>query len=157
MAVNVMEFCIDQNDSNVTKSNGTAAVMTSVFSYKVPRHTAILIRPQDILSAYLKDAGAECLGTDPFQLVVKDPNVISQEIIASGQYTIVKEFQDSTKTKKLGKSRLVKSDYVIDLQVKATTVLVNASCYFQLTCLRYAGNSVKDQFKDETVGFNHQS
>ena len=138
MPVKAMEFTIDQNDSNVTKANGTAAVMSSIYTYKVPRHTSILIRPKDILSAYLKDAGAESLGTDPFQLVVKDPNGISQEIIASGQYTIIKEFQDSNKTKKLGKARLVKSDFVIDLQVKATTVLVNTSCYFQLTCLRYA-------------------
>jgi hypothetical protein len=76
--------------------------------------------------------------TDPFQLVVKDPNNISTEIIASGIYTRIKEFQDSAKTMKLGKSRLVKSDYEIDLQVKATTVLVVASNYFQLTCLRYA-------------------
>ncbi len=138
MTVKAMEFNIDQNDSNVTKSTGTAAVMTSIFSYKVPRHTAILIRPSDILSAYFKDAGAESLGTDPFQLVVKDPNGISQEIIASGMYTTIKEFQDANKTKKLGKSRLVKSDYVIDLQLKATTVTVIASNYYQLTCLRYA-------------------
>lgn len=133
-----MEFTVDQNDSNVTKSNGTAAVMSSIYSYKVPRHTAVLIRPGDILSAYLKDAGAEAVATDAFQLVVKDPNGISQEIIASGQYQIIKEFQDHNKTKKLGRTRLVKSDYVIDFQVKATTVLVNTSCYFQLTCLRYA-------------------
>ena len=138
MTVKAMEFTIDQNDSNVTKSNGTAAVMSSIYSYKVPRHTAVQIRPADILSAYLKDAGAECLATDAFQLVVKDPNGISQEIIASGQYQIIKEFQDHNKTKKLGRTRLVKSDYVIDFQVKATTVLVNTSCYFQLTCLRYA-------------------
>ncbi len=138
MTVKAMEFNIDQNDSNVTKSTGTAGVMTSVFKYKVPRHTAILIRPTDVLSAYFKDAGAETLGTDPFQLVVRDPNGVSQEIIASGQYTIIKEFQDSTKTKKLGKARLVKSDYEIDLQLKATTVTVIASNYFQLTCLRYA-------------------
>jgi hypothetical protein len=138
MPVKAMEFTIDQNDSNVTKSTGTAAVMTSIFSYKVPRHTAIMIRPSDILSAYFKDAGAETLGTDAFQLIVKDPNGISQEIISSGMYTTIKEFQDSTKTKKLGKSRLVKSDYVIDLQLKATTVTVVASNYYQLTCLRYA-------------------
>ncbi len=138
MTVKAMEFCIDQNDANVTKSAGTAAVMTSIFAYKVPRHTAILIRPADIISAYFKDAGAEMLATDAFQLVVKDPNGISTEIIASGQYTRIKEFQDHNKTKKLGKTRLIKSDYVLDLQLKATTVTVIASNYFQITCLRYA-------------------
>ncbi len=138
MAVKAMEYSITQADSNVTKSTGTAALMTSIFKYKVPRHTAILIRPTDILSAYFKDAVAETVGTDPFQLVVKDPNGISTEIIANGIYTQVKEFQDQNKTKKLGKSRLVKSDYVIELQLKATTVTVVASNYFQMSCLRYA-------------------
>ncbi len=138
MAVKAMEYSITQNDSNVTASTGTAGVMTSIYSYKVPRHTAILIRPTDILCAYFKDAVSEMLGTDAYQLVVKDPNGISTEIIANGIYTQIKEFQDQNKTKKLGKSRLVKSDYVIELQAKATTVLVVASNYFQMTCLRYA-------------------
>ncbi len=138
MAVKAMEFTITQADDNVTKSTGTAGVMTSIFKYKVPRHSAILLRPQDILSAYCKDAGAEMVATDPFQLVVIDPNGISTEIIASGIYTRIKEFQDQNKTCKLGRARLVKSDFQIDLQVKATTVLVIASNYYQLTCLRYA-------------------
>lgn len=138
MPVKSSEFTIDQNDSNVTKAAGTAAVMSDIYTYKVPRHTAILIRPEDILSAYLKDATAEALGTDAFELVVRDPNSLTTEIIASGQYTIIKEFQDRNKTKKLGKSKLIKSDFQLVVRAKATTVLVNASCYFQITCLRYA-------------------
>lgn len=138
MPVKKMEFTLDQNDSNVTKSNGTAAVMSDIFTYKVPRHTVIELRPEDVLSAYLKDAGAETLATDAFELVVRDPNSLTSEVIASGQYAIIKEFQDSTKTKKLGMARLIKSDFQIVLRVKATTVLVNASCYFQLTCARWA-------------------
>jgi hypothetical protein len=138
MTVKAMEFSIDQNDSNVTGTTGTAAIMTPIWTYKVPRHTALLIRPSDILSLYCKDAGAEMLGTDAVQVIVKDPNGISQEVIASGIYTKFKEFQDSTKTFKLGKTRLIKSDYQIVIMAKATTVLVVASNYFSLTCLRYA-------------------
>ena len=138
MPVKKMEFTLDQNDSNVTKANGTVAVMSDIFTYKVPRHTVIELRPEDILSAYLKDAGAEALATDAFELVVRDPNSLTSEVIASGQYAIIKDFQDSTKTKKLGMARLIKSDFQIVLRVKATTVLVNASCYFQLTCARWA-------------------
>lgn len=137
MPIKKMEFTLDQNDANVTKANGTVAVMSDIYTYKVPRHTVVELRPEDILSAYLKDAGAEAVATDPFELVVRDPNSLTSEIIASGQYAIIKEFQDSTKTKKLGAARLVKSDFQIVLRVKATTVLVNASCYFQLTCARW--------------------
>lgn len=137
MPIKKMEFTLDQNDANVTKANGTVAVMSDIYTYKVPRHTVVELRPEDILSAYLKDAGAEAVATDPFELVVRDPNGLTSEIIASGQYAIIKEFQDSTKTKKLGASRLVKSDFQIVLRVKATTVLVNTSCYFQLTCARW--------------------
>ncbi len=138
MPVKPMEFTVDQNDANVTKSNGTAAVMSDIFVYKVPRHTVVELRPSDILSAYLKDAAAEALATDPFELVVRDPNVLTQEVIASGQYAIIKEFQDNNKTKKLGQARLIKSDFQIALRVKATTVLVVATCYFQLTAKRWA-------------------
>ena len=138
MPVKAMEHNITQNDGNVTGSNGTAAVMSDIYDYQVPRHTAIQIRPEDILSAYFKDAGAEALGTDAFELVIRDPNQLSEEVLAQGQYTIIKEFQDKTKTKRLGVSKLIKSDYHIVIRVNATTVLVNSSCYFQLTCLRYA-------------------
>lgn len=137
MPVKTMELNIDQNNGNVTKANGTAAVMSDIYTFKVPRHMAIRLRPDDILSAYLKDAGAEALATDAFELVVRDPNGYTSETICAGQYSIIKEFQDSTKTKKLGASKLVKSDYQIVLRVKATTVLVVSTCYFQLTCQAY--------------------
>jgi hypothetical protein len=132
-----MEHNITQNDPNVTGATGTAALMTSIYTYKTPRHTAIRLRPEDVLSAYLKDAGAECLATDPYQLIVQDPNQLTTEILSQGIYAVIKTFDDRNKTKKLGLMRLVKSDYYIILQVKATTVLVVASNYFQLTCLRY--------------------
>lgn len=138
MPVKPMEFTIDQNDANVTKANGTVAVMSDIYTYKVPRHTAILVRPEDILSAYLKDAGAEAAATDAFELVIRDPNSLTSEVLASGQYAIIKEFQDRNKVKKLGRSKLVKSDYQLVLRVKATTVLVVTTCYFQITCCRFA-------------------
>src|SRR4030042_889890 len=134
--VKAMEHTIPQNDSNVTAANGTVAVIADIYSYKVPRHTAILVRPEDVLSAYLKDAGAEAVATDPFELVVRDPNSLSTEVLAQGNYTRIKEFTDRNKTLKLGLSKLLKSDYLLVLRVKATTVLVVASCSFQLTCLR---------------------
>jgi len=133
-----MEHNITQNDANITAANGTAAIMSDIYDYLCPRHTAILLRPEDIVSAYMKDAGAEAVATDPYELVVRDPNSLSSEVISQGQYTIIKEFQDSNKTKKLGLSKLIKSDFHLVLRFNATTVLVVTTCYFQITCLRYA-------------------
>lgn len=138
MPVKPMEHTITQNDANCAGATGTAGLMTDIYTYTVPRHTAILFRPEDTLSAYLKDAGAECLGTDPFELIVRDPNSLTSEVLATGIYTQIKEFQDRNKTRKLGLQKLVKSDFKVVLRVKATTVLVVASNYWALTCLRYA-------------------
>jgi hypothetical protein len=138
MTVKAMEHTITQADSNCTLATGTAALMTDIATYKTPRHTAIQLRPEDVLSAYLKDAGAEMAATDVYELVVRDPNQLSTEVISAGIYTTIKEFQDRNKTKKLGLSKLVRSDYFIVLRAKATTVLVVASCYWQITCLRFA-------------------
>ena len=138
MGLEPMEFNLDQNDPNITADNGTVAVMSDIYVYKVPRATVIELRPEDILSAYLKDAGAEAIVTDAFELVLRDPNKLSKKVLASGQYQIIKTFDDQTKTKKLGASKLIKSDFEIALRVKATTVLVVSTCYFQLTCRRWA-------------------
>jgi hypothetical protein len=138
MPVKPMEFTLDQNDVNETLSTGTAKTMTDIVVYKVPRHTVVVLRPEDTISLYLKDAGAECLGTDAVQILVRDPNGLSDEIIASGQYTVFKEFTDRNKLKRIGKQKIIKSDFQLVVQAKATTVLVVASCYHAITCLRYA-------------------
>ena len=43
MPVKAMEHTITQLDPNVTAANGTAAVMSDIYKYVVPRHTAIQI------------------------------------------------------------------------------------------------------------------
>lgn len=138
MAVKGMEHNITQNDANVTAANGTAAIMSAIYTYKVPRHTAILVRPEDIISAYFKDAAAEAVATDPYELVCQDPNQLTTEVLSSGIYATIKTFDDRNKTKKLGLAKLLKSDFYLILKVKATTVLVVSTCYFQITCMRYA-------------------
>ena len=138
MPVKSMEHTITQADANCTLTTGTAAIMSDIVVYKVPRHTAILFRPEDIFCAYLKDAGAESLVTDTWELIVRDPNSLTNEVLAQGAYIRIKTFDDRNKTLKLGLSKLVKSDYLVVVRAKCATVLVVASCYWQLTCLRYA-------------------
>jgi len=138
MPVKAMEHTLTQADPNVTLTTGTATLMTDIVVYKVPRHTAIVLRPDDIFSAYLKDAGAESLVTDTYQLLIRDPNNLTNEIISTGAYVRIKTFDDRNKTLKLGVSKLIKSDYQLVIQAKCATVLVVANCYWQITCLRYA-------------------
>lgn len=138
MAVKPMEHTITQADPNITAANGTAGVMSDIFDYLVPRHTAIQFRPEDIISAYFKDAGAESAQTDPFELRLRDPNELSGITLAQGNYLRIKDFTDKNKTLKLGMTKVVSSDFHVVLRFKATTVLVVASCYFQITCMRYA-------------------
>lgn len=137
MPVKSGEFSINQNDANITSANGTVAIMSDIYKFTVPLGTNILLRPEDIVCMYAKDAGAEAVATDSWQLVAKDPNSLTTEVIASGIYAQIKEFQDRTKVFKLGVSKLLDSQYILSLQFKATTVLVVASCYFTVTCLRY--------------------
>jgi len=131
------EFKIHQGDGNVTKANGTAAVMSDIYDYKVPESTLIEIRPNDIFAAYFKDASAEALATDTYEVVVTDANKIRQTTILNGMYMDVKTFDDRNKTQKVGASIIAKAGQHIIIRFKATTVLVNASCYFKFTCLRH--------------------
>ena len=136
--IKAMDIPITQANTNVTATSGTVAIMSDIFVFKVPRHTVFMIRPEDTISAYFKDAGAEAVATDTWELVLKDPNGFSTDILSAGIYTTVKEFQDKNKTKKLNVSRTIGSDWYVALRFKATTVLVAASCYFQLTGMTYA-------------------
>lgn len=131
------EFKIHQGDGNVSKANGTAGVMSDIYDYKVPESTLIEIRPNDVFAAYFKDASAEALATDTYEVVVTDANKIRQTTILNGMYMDVKTFDDRNKVQKVGASIIAKAGQHIIVRFKATTVLVNASCYFKFTCLRH--------------------
>ena len=100
----------------------------------MPDRSQIIINSNDAISAYLKDATAEAIGTDRVQLVVTDPMGRRTQVIAEGQYTTFKEFQDVTKKKFLGRRVVVPANFIIKLKVNATTVLVVSTCYFALDC-----------------------
>ena len=136
MAKRVVEekIQIDQNTDGITSANGTAAILSDIYTYSVPDRSQIIINPSDAISAYLKNATAEAVGTDRVQLVITDPMGRRTQVIAEGQYTTFKEFQDVTKKKFLGRRVVVPANFIIKLKVSATTVLVVASCYFALDC-----------------------
>ena len=138
MELDRAEVNISINDPNVTKSNGTAGVMSDIFDYEVPYGTIIQLRPNDVIAAYFKDASAEMLATDAYEVVVTDPNKIRNEVVASGLYKDIKTFDDRNKVRKFGQTKTVKAGWHIIIRAKATTVLVNTSCYFKLTALRLA-------------------
>jgi hypothetical protein len=129
---------LTQNDSFVSALNGTQAIMSDIYVWTVPRNTAILLNPTDILSAYLKDVGAEMIATDQWELVIRNAESGEQvSKISSGIYQMVKEFQDQTKVKRIGGKYLLESDFILAFRANATTVLVNASCYISIGCTKY--------------------
>lgn len=130
------KFTITQADPNVASSTATAAKMTEIYKFTCPRGTELKIQPHDEISMYLKDAVAESLNTDSFELAVEDANRLTKKIIASGIYLEAKEFQDHNKTKKIGATHYVRAEQLIVLYVKCATVTVTASCYFKLTSTR---------------------
>jgi len=134
-AKQILGLSLDQNTSGVTKTTGTAAVMTDLAVWAVPRKAKYIFRQGvDTISAYLKDAGAEALGTDAVQLVKRAPaGVGMDQVIWSGSYTQIKEFQDRTKMLTFPTTVELGEDWKLVLQGKITTVTVVASCYYTIT------------------------
>lgn len=130
------ELSISQSDGNVTTGAPAAAKMEALYTYKVPRQTEIKIRPSDVISAYLKDAGAESLVTDTWELWKQDPNGVLNELIASGTYNEIKEFADVNKLKKLRNVFYIPSDFLLVFKVKTATIVVTNSCYYRISCTR---------------------
>ena len=129
---------LTQNDSFVAKATGTAALMTAIYTWTIPRNMAVLLNSADVLSAYLADVGAEMLDTDSWQLQIKNSITAETAItISSGIYVAIKEFQDQNLVKRIGGKYLIESDFILEFQANATTVLVNANCYISIGCTKY--------------------
>jgi len=132
MALKKIEFEIDQNRPETVKANGTVAVMSDIFTWTCPQHVVLKLRPTDRVAAYLKDAGAEALATDDVEISIVEPGGYGQNVIFAGQYGRLKEFDDVTKTRKIGRMHIVTPGMVVKFRVKATTVLVVSTCYFSI-------------------------
>ena len=123
---------IDQNTTSIVAANGTAAVLSDIYTYTIPDRCQVILNPTDAISIYLKDAGAEAVGTDQVQVVVTDPLGRRSRVIAEAQYTTFKEFQDVTKKKFVGQRVVIPANYILKVKVKATTVLVVSTCYLSI-------------------------
>jgi len=134
MSLTPRAVSITQNSALViTKATGTAAVMTDIYVIQVPPTMLLELKPSDFVGAYFKDAGAECAATDDVEVVKRDAMGYGNTPVAQGLYAAFKEFQDVTKKKLINGSYLLRGGEMLAIRVKATTVLVNASCYFQIT------------------------
>ncbi len=141
-AKSVSKYSITEFDSNYTvaTSNPTAAVMSSIGKYKVPRHTKIILNPDDYLVFTGTDSIAAALAdASQFQLVLTDPNGIKTEILRNGVYGEVKTIGDLTKRFSLGIYKQIEDDFILDMQVKTVTVTASAAAqHLILTCTREA-------------------
>lgn len=87
---------LTNNDSNLTRADGTASTWSDIWKYQVPRGTELIISPGDTFAAYLEDASAEVSDrTAKVKIEVRDP-AEGEASLAFGPsaYQSVKEFQD---------------------------------------------------------------
>jgi len=132
---------LTQNDSFVATANGTASIMSDIYVWTIPRNTAILVNPTDVLSAYLQDGAstpAEAAATDQWELVIRNAQSGEQvSKISSGIYVAIKEFQDQTKVKRIGGRYLLESDFILAFRATDVNAFTVASCYISLGCTKY--------------------
>ena len=102
-------FVITQEDSDVTQSDTTAASMTDLFKYRVPKGWSILLRPTDVIAMDLDETdGTVAQNTDEVKLEIRDSTetekktvlgpILYSRFAASG----VGEWRDEDKLVKLG-------------------------------------------------------
>jgi hypothetical protein len=141
------EYEITENDPNVTISDVSADVEGVVVEFKVPRKTAIILRPTDTLSFYAKDDGTtptEIPDTCPMKLRHTDPNEIIRNDLKTFNYLAAKEFRDRDLIYKLGVFKVLKEDTKLQILVKPTglsagaTKLDSTTVQLRITCKRVA-------------------
>ena len=88
---------INQEDSDITQSDTTAATLTDLFVYRVPRGRTLILREGDPFSMPLKTTGgAACADTTKVRLEARDSANQGEKRPITGDilYASIKEFQD---------------------------------------------------------------
>ena len=133
---------LTQNDSYVVGQDTTQAIMSDLFVWTIPRNTAILINPTDVISAALVKVGSGAVAdTDQWELAIRNANSGEQvSKISSGIYVMITEFTDQTKVKRIGGKYLLEADFVLSFRVNCLAAAVDwdaAGTYINIGCTKY--------------------
>lgn len=129
------EITIDQNTSGWTLTDLSSAVLGEFAEYTVPAGIALIFRPQHTIALYLEDNGASSLelaGGTQVEVDVEQPFSIGSDLLANGQYTEFKEFQDVTKKRTNRLTLVAKANAIIKLKAKPASSLDASDCKWAL-------------------------
>lgn len=128
--LNLVEaFEINQKNDIATLTNTTNAVMSLLGSWRQAEGRQLIIRPGDIMSAYLlTNAGPEASDASQFKLCKRDSQYEDEIIIEGiGQYGSLKDFKNSDKIYRMtcqGKSWEINENEYLLLYINAPTSYV---------------------------------
>lgn len=125
---------INQNSSGVTITAAVAATESEVIEYTVPNNAQLVLRPVDFLAVYLADVGGVIDDLRPVSLKIEDALGRRSRVIAEGEFSQFKEFQDSLKKYYIGTDVLVPANFKFRIFTTNDLVTVAASTRFALSC-----------------------
>jgi len=137
---------IDQNDSWWTETDLSSAVMGVFAQYTVPAGMALEFNPGDMIALYLEDnegAPAELAASIPVEIVIEKPFSIGTKLLAKGEYTRFKTYDDITKTYKINQRMAAPSNSIVKLKANpnAGVASLDASdCRYTLTATLVSPN-----------------
>ncbi len=132
-------FDLTEQDSNITKANGTDAAWSDMYKFQVPVGIGHTIQPGHSISMYLDKAGTESAATSLVKIEVRDSSEQDKRAVyGPAIYQRVKEFQDRNKLARLNVSApvpVLERQWIV-VMIKATTAPTTVNSYFDLAINR---------------------
>jgi len=130
-------FHLNQNNSDITETDGTANAWSDVWDYQVPTGISHIISPEHTLAFYIEDDSPAEVGNGDCQIRIEIRDTTENDrrvIFGPIQYVRVKEFQDSRSKAKFNVADdvVVKERYHIVVVAKDNGTIDASDSYFDL-------------------------
>jgi len=131
---------LDQNTSGWTETDLSSAVMGVFAQYTVPAGSWLEFKPNHTISLYLEDnetTSAELDASIPIEVIIEKPFGIGTALLAKGEYTRFKTYDDITKTYKIGQRKVAGPNSVIKLKANPNAGIASldaSDCRYSLEC-----------------------
>jgi len=126
---------INQSTTGVTITAAVAATKSEVVSYTIPSLSELILNPTDFIALYLADAGGVIDDLRPIQIFVQDAYGRRTRVIAEGEFSQFKEFQDVTKKYFFGTKVVLPANFLLKIHCTNDLVTVAASTRFTISCM----------------------
>lgn len=138
-SVRTTPYRITQNDDNVTTTAGTPGQRSRIARFTTPARTKYLIRPGDIFSLFLANAGGtQVADSSVVELVKVDPNNILSDTLVNVDYAVVKAFADRNELYTLGMRLKLQQDDRLEIHTNANLTVATPATRWQISTVRAA-------------------